>query len=333
MQTSERVRGFSAVELVALLIVVPVIAALVLIAGSDHRRLARLGDDVAHLKEIGTATAQYQADNGDLFWTFSWQPGHGYQTQYPDLNNATTSLDAAANQAVYLLRTKAGRPETPIIMGWLPHPSYGHLVLIDYLPGGLPNRAVVSSEDRVRQQWASDPACFDLGCFACEPGNGGGNIRWPYSASFMPGVAFFDQSPVGSRVNQASLQYNLYYTYGTSVLGGAMLSGVAFPSQKVLVHDQNARHFGSRRPYCTHVEARLPLLMVDGSVPVRAAANANPGWDPNQPTNPLAPQIVYSSPPCWDPPSLQPGGDYAYVRFRYTRQGIAGRDFGGPERP
>lgn len=313
-----------------MVVVTALLAAFLLIAGSDNRRLGRLGEDVAHLKEIGAATGQYGSDNGDLFWTFSWRAGQTYQSQYPDLNGAADDLQAAANQAVYILRTKAGRAEIPRMTGWIPQIGYSHLVLLDYLGMALPSRMMISSGDRNRLQWASDPLCFDAGCFPCQPGSGVGPFqRWPYSSSFSPSIPFIDRSAMGSRLSQQGANYNQYYVFGSStVLAGANMTSVAFSSQKVLLSDQNARHFGARQPYCTHPEARLPLLMVDGGVPVRSAADSNLGWDPNSAN---VSYFSYLPSACWDPPALNPAGDTVAGRFRYTRQGLAGRDFGGPE--
>lgn len=50
------------------------------------------------------------------------------------------------------------------------------------------------------------------------------------------------------------------------------------------------------------------------SVSVRAASDSNPGWQPNVPTSPL-PTTLGS----------------LVGRFLWTRGGLAGRDFGGPE--
>jgi hypothetical protein len=330
-------RGFVMVDLAAVMVVAAVVIALLVLASSNQRRLARLGDDVAHLKEIGAGSGQYVSDNADQFWTYTWRHGVTYQTTYPDLNNTPDDLWAAANQAVYLLRTRGGRtdPLFPVIGGaWIPHISFNFLILADYLDKKLPWTSIISSEDRERQKWANDPACFDRGCFLpCQPDpSTPANLRYPYGGSYLTPTCFYDQSPVGSRLYQSGA-YNLYYYISSgTVLAPAHLSDVAYPSQKVIAHDQNARHFGARKPYCTHDEARLPLLMVDGSVPIRNAGESNPGWDPNNPNNTGAhTTLSYSSPQCWEPPSLNPAGDVVIGRFRYTRRGVLGRDFGGPE--
>lgn len=327
--------AFALIELAAVLVVSLLLAAALLISTSDSRRLARLGQDLTHLRAIGSSTAAYSADSADLFPTFSWRAGQVYQTQYPDLSNAPTDTQAAANQMVYILRTRAGRPDMPSIQAFIPHISYSHLVLADYAAQKFPWTAAISSADTHRQKWASDPACFDQGCFLPnqpDPLSSPLNKRWPYSASFSPTLAFFDQSEPQNRIqNQGS--YSLYLVPSGTFLRGVQMTQVRYPSHKVMVHDSNARHFGPRQPYATHDEARLPLLMADGSVPVRAAAESNNGWVPQSPSSPSSLQFTYDplARP-WEPqPITSPGGDFVRGRFRYTRQAILGRDFGGPE--
>src|SRR5262245_48998414 len=251
-------RGFTAVELATAMAAMAVLAVLALVAGSNQRRLGRLGDDIGRLKEIGVASAQYWSDNADRFWTFSWRPGQIYQTQYPDLNNAINDLEAASNQLVYLLRTRANRPDMPVIPSFVPHLNYHTIVLADDLGQRLPWMATVSSGDRSRLKSAADPACFDQGCFSpCQPlPSTPANKRWPYSSSYSVPFAFFDLSPVGSRLN-FSTTTGTVLVFATAVLGPQQFSNVSFPSQKVLLHDRIAWHFGPRQPYCTHQEARL----------------------------------------------------------------------------
>jgi hypothetical protein len=329
--------GFAIHECGALVLILAVIACVLLITGADHRRLARLGDDIANLKTVAAASGQYTADNADLFWTFSWRRGPApispTDPYGAGLLNAADDLQAAANQAIYIIRRRSGRPPETFapITAWVPHIIYTHLVLADSLEQKIPWRPLISSADRERLKWASDPECFDTGCFLpCQPPPSPISRRWPYSSSFQVPTVFYDLSPIGTRINQQGLPYSQYWVFSTgSILSGVQMSAVSFPSQKVLLHDQNARHFGSRQPYCTHPEARLPLLFVDGSVQVRSAADSNPGWNPNSPTGVTS--MTYNPGICWDPAPLNPAGDNVIGRFRYTRQGIAGRDFGGPE--
>jgi hypothetical protein len=189
----------------------------------------------------------------------------------------------------------------------------------------------VSAEDRNRSLWANDPLGYDQGLYTPNLGTSvGPSINWrhPYSAGFRPPTSFFDGGPVGSRIEPAG-NTGTYLIPGTSVLGPQLMTAVAFPSQKVLLSDSFARHVGPRTPFCTSNESRLPLLMADSSASVRAAAEGNPGCNPNTGQS-IALQYT---PTLIDPPAAGANAAFMIGRFLWTRQRIGGRDFGGPEVP
>jgi len=77
-------------------------------------------------------------------------------------------------------------------------------------------------------------------------------------------------------------------------------------------------------------------LFADGSVSKRATAEANQGWDPGEPNRPFALRFGYV-PRAWEPPVVERTGPSLGAetsllgRQAFTRMGIAGRDFDGPE--
>ncbi|MFM9996417.1 MAG: hypothetical protein ACKVU4_11535 [Phycisphaerales bacterium] len=330
-------RGFALVELAAIVAVAAVLMALIAVTGVESRRQARLGDDIANLRRIAEWTGAYANDNTDLFWSFSWKKGYN-QSQWPDLNAAaqTNDLGAAAAQAIDILRRRAGRTDIQVITAWIPHVLFGHLALLDYTGGPMPELTMISSMDKFRLSWARDPSGYDQGLYTPNPGLGNTGKRWPYSASFQMSTAFFDSTALASdRITQNTNQ-SIFLVPGNALLGARSHADAAFPAHKVLLHDSNARHFGTRMPYCTQDQARLPLLFVDGSVSVRGASESNPGWVPNSPSNGLASQFQYQ-PNAWDPPTTTGApSELVNGRFRWTRgtttmHGVAGRDFGGRE--
>jgi hypothetical protein len=207
------------------------------------------------------------------------------------------------------------------------------VVLVDYLEHALPSFTFISSADRDRLRWASDPACFSAGCFVpCQP-TAGLPWRWPYSASFMLVPAAWDRGAPGQRISQT-----FWETYlipgGLAQLGAGLMTDVAFPSRKVLVHDTRGRHDGTVQMAFADPRARLPLLFADGAARVKHTSAANPGWQPNQPAspNPTLMDVTNQITQC------TPGGAPAqFVTrqvtgvYRWTRGGLAGRDFAGPE--
>jgi hypothetical protein len=327
-----RARGFALVELGVVGVVAIAVAALLLLTAGDQRRLGRLGEDVGKLRHIGALTGQYAADHADRFWTFSWRKGDSL-SQYPDLNNAPDDNQAAANQAVDILRRRAGREDIAPITAWSPYKIYSHLPLAEH-GGEIPDEIFISSMDGHRLKWARDPFGFDAGAYTPAPSTMGTNSgkRWPYGGSFQVSAAFFDKSTPPNRMYQGGTHNNLVVPSG-AVFGGRLLAEVAHPSHKAHLSDTHGRHFGAAHPFATHREARLPFLFCDGSVLVRSAAEANLGWTPNTPTSGGGTSFLYS-PEAWEPATFSgSGGDFVEGRFLWTRgtateSGIKGRDFG-----
>lgn len=335
-------RGFAVIELLLLTIASILALAIFLIWSGDSRRNARLGQDLASLRHYGMGTVAYAADNADLMWGFSWKAGttaHGD----PDLRTNSSALEAGASQAVQILRDRAGREDINRIPFWLPQAGYSHLVMADYLGDSLPDSAAVSSGDEHRIRWRDDPAGFDLGNYSPRPYSSASasnnDKRWPYSASWQLGVAFFDLSTVlGTRITWGSTQ-SQYNIPGAVVFGQPRLADIAFPSQKAMMIDRFQRHHGDRQAFHAYREARVPVLAADGAVAVRTSGEGNPPWAPNSPSLPSSSVGTYAyqwpSTPIlrWEPAPLNGmTSDVSIVdRFMWTRGGLLGRDFDGPE--
>jgi hypothetical protein len=332
-------RGFVLAEAAACIAVLVAVGALLAVMVRDTRRQARVGECIGNLKQIGWAGAGYGSDNAERVWTFSWRAGTN-PTMWTDLQNAPDDLTAAAYQAVAIIREQGGRPNFPAISAWLPHLYYSHLVLAPYLGRPLPDPMSTCPEDRYRRLWASDPNGYDACLYTPNPACGDSSSRrWPYSSSYQLPPSFYSpDSATGSAptLSQAST-YNTFYVPGNVMLGRRTLAEVVFPSHKVLLHDAEARHYGPRAAFYAYQEARQPLLFVDGSVSVRVTWDANLGGNPGTPTSPSPTYMTYSPAPApndWEArPLTNPTGDFVPGYYRWTRGGMRGRDFGGPEVP
>ncbi len=334
---SSRRGAFTCVELLCILAVLGVVLAVLAVMGDKARKAAMLSDDLANFRQIAALTGQYAADNDDKFWTFSWQGGETYNTKWSDLKSGTDDVEAAANQAVVILRDHAGRLDMPKISpGWYSFLLYSHLPLQTYAGSSFPDRLFVSSGDRARLLWASDPPGFDQGKFL--PNQPSPmypvNKRWPYSSSYQLSTSFFDQgTPNAARVSQASPQENLWNTPNDGDLQARTLSATKHPSLKSHLHDKFAWHFGTTTedslltnefdkgyPFFAEEHARLPILFVDGHAAVHRSGNANKGWIPNAPC-PFTPTSFVS-------PS---SGKTVPGCYRWTRLFLDGADVGKPE--
>jgi hypothetical protein len=324
-------RGFAIIDLAAVVVVVGVVVAILAVGGRESRRVGRLGECLGNLRQYGTAVASYRADNADLVPTFSWRTGVT-PSQYPDLQNAFSDQDAAAKQAVDILRRRAGRTDIPAITGWLPHLFYSHLVLEDYFEISLPASGVVCPEDRNRLQWAADPHGFDQCLYSPNPGCGGGNAaRWPYSGTYelQPSFCSLDSNGNGQTTIAQAQVHNQFYA--GSLLGRRAMTEVQYPSQKVMVYEGHGRHTGPRVAFYAYEEARASVMTADGSAAQRLGRDANLGWRPDTPLSP-SPTIMSYIPGVWEPPTLSGESSQAVIgRYRWTRRGLAGRDFGGPD--
>jgi hypothetical protein len=144
--------------------------------------------------------------------------------------------------------------------------------------------------------------------------------------------ASFDNSPVGQRIYPDPASHSAYYIPGGASLGRAKLTDVEFPSQKVHMHDSNARHFGRVSQWFGYPSARTVILFQDSSANVRLTSDSNPGWQPNQPAA-ATPSTYFYKPDAWEPPTLsgQAQDQIAAGSYRWTRGGLQGVDFMGKE--
>lgn len=322
--------AFALPELAAAVVIGVVVAALAMVMADGSRRNGRIGHDTANLRTIYAGMQCYASDSAGVFPTLSWQPNVTYNTPWPELNTAASNVEATMHQMVYLARTLSGRSAEELVVtpNVLANANYGHLVLCQYMDFSIPNRLFVSAGDRNKLLWADDPQGYDQGLYSPNLGTGGINWRHPYAASFAQDSYLFDRSPFGSLMWAQSTDQ--YVVPANTVFGGAGVASMTYPSQKVLLHDKFARYYGPRLPYSAMPEARLPLLMGDGAVAVRSASESNYGWNPSNPQYVGYLTLTYS-PNAIEPPIGGANTSVFIGRYLWTRLGIAGRDFGGPE--
>lgn len=315
-------RGFAAIDAVASLAALTLLAALLLAGASATRHHASAAGTQAQLRWIAGVTQSYAADNQDKLWGLSWSvattPG------------AESEIEAAAMQVRDIVHRRHN-PDFIISPGWFSTQWYSHMPLADYLDLDLPLLEFVSPEDAVRLPWARDPEGFYRGAYLpLQPDPIPYLRRWIYSASYQT-APHMSWDPLSGEDAVRHATTHTTFTFGeTTRITQRRLADFAFPAQKV--HAHAGEQFAPQRIYFGDPAAQVPMLMADGSAAVNRTADANLGWDPLVPTN-LSAYVRYRyDQRTWEAPapSFEPG-DLLPGRYRFTRGGPAGRDFGGPE--
>lgn len=345
-----RARGaFTLIELLVVIAVIGILVGLLLPALADARRAGRLAVCMSNFKQFGLALTNYSTDFNDRIATFTWRADRLYD---PSMGYAGTPAEAAANQAVSIMRARAGRPDIGQIDGWLPHTFYSHLVLNDYLQQRLPEPMVACPSDDKLLLWqrtiaqGGREAFLGLGSTDRDTTLDDNAVqRWPYSSSYslVPAAWAPDQNfRVGGFMINTVDQHGLTHrglrdinpTFDGEAYGTRQFHDVHFPSMKVAVHESFDRHTTARRRlFYMYPEAKTPLMFFDTSVRVLKTGDANKGFQPRVPTGP-DPTLVTYSPGAWEPPTRSGAATEGVVGyFRWTRSGLHGADYGAGEVP
>ncbi len=372
---TDRRKGFTLIELLVVIAIIALLIGILLPALAEARGIARRVLDMSNKSQLATAMNTYTSTYEDRIPSFTWRPRMtpGGQpswggTDYADIRARMLSLDgsgpnplggvhndAAALQAVDIMRRRTGGDQTSgmaIIQGWIPHFWYSHLVKQDFLAARLPEKLVVSTADRHRLNWQRDAGRPFMEDFWApfQPQPTANQWRWLYSSSYTTVPAAYDlnqslglrepftSARVRGRMYQSTMGANWIVVNGLNRLGGARLSDVAFPTQKVYMYDEVDRHFAKQDRYYAFPDSRVLVAMFDGSVEARRTDTTNPGWQPVAPQSPIPTRLNYvaSMEPSrpWRPqvaPHEMSMGSNLIAHYRWTRGGLKGVDVGGRE--
>src|SRR5690606_36091558 len=207
----------SAFTLIELLVVIAIIALLISIlspALACARAESRRAVCFSNIRTLVIAFNNYASEFQDRCASFTWKEDVRNPVGMP-----TTPTQAAADQAVDILRTRADRPDIGRITGWIPHVLYSHLVLNDYLEQRLPEKAMACPEDELRLLWQKDPRNFQRLIPDVERPAGSGNdlMGWPYSSSYQLVPAAWTADAKRHGRNTTDQHGNPHYLYSPIV--------------------------------------------------------------------------------------------------------------------
>ena len=114
-------------------------------------------------------------------------------------------------------------------------------------------------------------------------------------------------------------------------LGRRKFTQVAHPSSKVMMFEEFDRFSDKDGLYFAYPEAKPNLAFFDGSVRQESTADSNPGWNPANPQENVWAQIYKPLHTFPDPKNGIGDGTQYCQRFRWTRYGLQGIDFGGKD--
>ncbi|MFG0305159.1 MAG: type II secretion system protein [Phycisphaerales bacterium JB040] len=336
-------RGFTLIELLVVIAIIALLIGILLPALGKARGTARNVVSQSNMRSLGGSSANRASDTDDSIFSF------------------TISLNGAQRQAIDILSRLTGRPisggggagpggggggggggEYSLLRlnSITPARRYQHFVLFEYLTAQLPEQIASSPFDRNLLEWQEDPVQAQQTIVPYASGtvpagmdrssnwpNDDVRQLWPYASTYQTVPAAWNPNSGGKSWAPTSDTPHLFFTAAGQQ---RFYKDVAFPSQKVHMFEEFDRLTDSSGIWFAYPNAKCNLLFFDASVRNIPSNQANPGANPAQPGRLWTQRYV----PLDTFPLYAAGyknRDEFTMKYRWTREGLGGIDFGGGE--
>ncbi len=346
-----RKNAFTLIELLVVIAIIALLIGILLPALGQAQRSAKNVLSQSNMRSLNTGAANYASDNKDRIFSYTWRAGETYVLPSGQTRRPNSDQNAAADQNQEILMRVTGRIQgsTKIrnFAARLPHRRYSHLVLLDFLTDVQPEPSAASPFDRNLIEWQENELEYleegstfpyangqPVGEYDSDPNwtNLAVIQRWPFASTYQMVPAAWNTDGISGALTYSPVADTPHLFAGSNAvpLGRRKITQVAHASGKVMLFEEFDRFTDKRGLYFAYPEAKPNLAFFDGSVRSELTADSNAGWNPSQPGTEWMQTYVPLDTFPLPKGGLGDPGRYCQ-RFRWTRYGLQGIDFGGSD--